>query len=35
MLNLVKTLMKLTVHFPSGKEMAIFDAAMEYKKAGH
>jgi aconitate hydratase len=24
-----------TVHFPSGKEMAIFDAAMEYKKAGH
>merc|ERR1712147_428106 len=24
-----------TVHIPSGKEMAIFDAAAEYMKAGH
>ena len=24
-----------TMHFPSGKKMAIFDAAMEYKNAGN
>ena len=23
-----------TIHFPTGKKMAIFDAAMEYKKEG-